>query len=161
MLGIDAIQRHDMNDWVPMLALAVLGAGLVLYGVWKIIAANATASWPTTTATILASEVTKFPAANTYYWVADLVYRYAVAGTTYRSSRYSAAGNPAFFLRRTAQRIVEQHRPGTHAVVAYPRSDPSQGLLAPGAQPVLIAALRIIAIGLAMVCFAWKFYRGA
>ena len=52
---------------------------------------------------------------------------------------------------------MQQHRPGTNALVVYPRSDPSLGMLAPGVRPVLIAALRIVALGLAMLYFAWNF----
>ncbi len=66
------------------------------------------------------------------------------------SARYSA-GQAGFFLRRTAARVIEQHRPGSHAVVAYPRPDPSHGVLAPGVRPVLIASIRFIALGLAML----------
>ena len=146
-----------MNNQVPALFLAVFGGFVLLVGLWKIFEANATASWPTVMATILAAEVGKVSGARTYYWVADLSFRYTVGTATYTSSRYSAAGQPGFSLRRTAQRIVEQHRPGSHAVVAYPRSDPSQGFLAPGVQPVLIANLRIIVLGLLMLYFAWTF----
>jgi hypothetical protein len=149
-----------MDVWVPVLFLVVLGGLAVLVGLKKIVDANATASWPTTTATMLAAEVGKAYGANTYFWVADLSYRYRVGATTYKSGRYSATGEPGFFLRRTAQRIVEQHRPGSQAVVAYPPSDPSQGILAPGVQPVLIGALRILAMGLAILCLAWKFSKG-
>ncbi len=145
---------------MPVLFFAVLGSLAVLVGLKKIVDANATASWPTTTATMLAAEVGKASGANTYYWVADLSYRYMVGGTTYKSGLYSATGQPGFFLQRTAQRIVDQHQPGTHAVVAYPSSDPSRGILAPGVQPVLIGALRILAMGLVMLYFAWKFAKG-
>lgn len=146
-----------MNDRLPILLLAIMGGLMVYYGVKKIVDACATASWPTATATILAAEVGKAPGAGSYYWVADLVFRYTVGPATYTSSRYSAASEPGFFLRRTADRIVQQHRPGTHAVVAYPRSDPSLGMLAPGVQPVLIAALRVIALGLVALYFDWNF----
>jgi hypothetical protein len=142
--------------------MAMMGGLMVFYGVKKIVDASATASWPTATATILAAEVGKAPGAGSYYWVADLVFRYTVGTATYTSSRYSVTGEPGFVLRRTAERIVQQHRPGTHALVAYPRSDPSLGMLAPGVQPVLIAALRIIALGLVALYFAWNFfYRSA
>ncbi|MEO8924672.1 MAG: DUF3592 domain-containing protein [Caldimonas sp.] len=146
-----------MNNQVPALCLALFGGLVLLVGLWKIVQANATASWPTAMATILAAEVGKASGVQTYYWVADLSFRYTVGAATYTSSRYSAAGQPGFFLRRTAERIVEQHRPGSHAVIAYPRLDPSQGLLAPGVQPVLIAALRIIVLGLVTLYFAWTF----
>jgi hypothetical protein len=146
-----------MNNQVPALCLAVFGGFVLFVGLWKIVEANATASWPTAMATILAAEVERVSGARTYYWVAKFSFRYMVGAATYTSSRYSAAGQPGFFQRRTAERIVEQHRPGSHAVVAYPRSDPSQGFLAPGLQPVLIAALRIIVLGLGTLYFAWTF----
>jgi hypothetical protein len=150
-----------MNVWVPELLMAVMGGLAVLLGLKKIVDANATASWPTTTATMLGAEVGKASGANTYYWVADLSYRYTVGATTYRSGRYSATGEPGFFLRRTALRIVERHPPGSHAVVAYPPSDPSRGILAPGVQPVLIGALRILAMGVLILYIAWKISKGA
>ncbi len=131
----DSIDDCDMEVWVPVLFLAVLGSLAVLVGLKKIVDANATASWPTTSGTMLAAEVGKASGANTYYWVADLSYRYTLGAKTYKSGLYSAAGQPGFFLRRTARRIVEQHQPGSHAVVAYPPSDPSRGILAPGVQP--------------------------
>src|SRR5205085_9354310 len=67
----------------------------------------------------LAAEVSKTPGRGP--WVADLVFRYTVGTATYTSSLYSATGEPGFYLRRTAERIVRQHRPGTNALVAYPR----------------------------------------
>ena len=148
-----------MDTWVPALFLVSLGGLMVFYGIRAIVQARATASWPATTGTILAAEVGKVQDAATYYWVADVAFRYSVGAATYTSYRYSAAG-AGFFLRRTAQRIVDRHRPGSHAVVAYPRSDPSQGILAPGAQPALVGALRIIAVGLVALCLAWKFSKG-
>jgi len=146
-----------MIDRLPMVLLAIMGGLLVFYGVKKIVDARATASWPTAMGTVLAAEVSSAPG-TMRYWVADLVFRYTVGAATYTSSRYSAAGEPGFFLRRTAERIVQQHRPGTNALVAYPRSDPSRGMLAPGVRPVLIAALRIIALGLAVLYVAWSFF---
>jgi hypothetical protein len=150
-----------VSNELPALFLAAFGALVLGYGLWKIVEANATSSWPTATATILAAEVGKAPGAGTYYWVADLSFRYAIGATTYTSSRYSAAGRPGFLLRRTAERVVALHRPGSHALVAYPRSDPSHGFLAPGVKPVLAPALRVIALGLAMLYFGWTFSQGA
>jgi hypothetical protein len=147
-----------MNDRLLVVLLAIMGSLMVFYGVRKIFDASATASWPTATATILAAEVGKARGAGSYVWVADLVFRYTVGTTTYTSSRYSAAREPGFFLRRTAERIVQQHQPGTRSLVAYPRSDPSLGILAPGVRPVLIAALRIIASGLAALYLSWNFF---
>ena len=149
-----------MNVWVPALLLGILGGLMVFVGLRKIVQANATSSWPTTSATMLAAEVGTTSGTRRYY-CADLSFRYAVGTATYTSWRYSAAGLPGFFLRRTAEQIVMRHRPGSHAVVAYPPSDPSQGILAPGVQPVLIAALRMIVMGLATLYLACAFGKGA
>jgi hypothetical protein len=148
-----------VNAWLPALFLLVLGALAVLVGLRKLVAGHASASWPTTTATILAAELNQATGVLRY-WIADLSFRYAVGGATYRSSRYSAAPS-GFWLRRNAARIVEQHRPGSHAVVAYPPSDPGEGVLAPGVGPVVVASLRIIALGLTMLYQAWRFVKGA
>lgn len=150
----------DMDVSVLLLFLLVLGSLAMLVGLKTIVEANATASWPTTTATMLAAEVGKASGGGTYYWVADLSYRYVVGATTYKSGRYSALGAPGFFLRRTAQRVVDRHPPGSHAVVAYPPSDPNRGILAPGVKPVLVNALRILAAGVLMFSLAWKFRHG-
>jgi Protein of unknown function (DUF3592) len=149
-----------VNDWLPALFLVVLGGLMIFVGLRDIVRAHLTSSWPTTTGTMLAAEVGSTSGTRKFH-CADLSFRYAVNGATYTSWRYSAAGLPGFFLLRTARRIVAQHRPGTHAVVAYPPSDPSRGILAPGVRPVLIAALRILAVGLAMLYFAWTFGKGA
>jgi len=122
-----------MNDRLPMVLLAIMGGLMMFYGVRKIFDASATASWPTATATILAAEVGNARGVGSYFWVVDLVFRYTVGTTTYTSSRYSAAGE----------------------------SDPSLGMLAPGVRPVLIAALGIIAIGLAALYFSWNFFYGS
>ena len=143
-----------MYERFLLLLLALLGVLMVVYGVKSIVNASATASWPTATATILAAEVSK--ASGRGPWVADLVFRYTVGTATYTSSLYSAAGEAGFYLRRSAERIVQRHRPGTQALVAYPRSDPSRGMLAPGVQPVLVAALRIIAGGLGAFYLIWS-----
>jgi hypothetical protein len=109
---------------------------------------------------MLAAKVGTARGAATYFWVADVAFRYSVGASTYTSYRYSATGGSGFLLRRTAQRIVDEHRPGSHALVAYPRSDPSEGFLAPGVRPVLVSALRIIAFGVFALCMAWKFTKG-
>jgi len=142
-----------MYERLLLLLLALLAGLMILYGVKSIVDASATASWPTATATILAAEVSKTSGRGP--WVADLVFRYTVGTATYTSSLYSATGEPGFYLRRTAERIVQQHRPGTNALVAYPRSDPSRGMLAPGVQPVLVAALRIISAGMGALYLLW------
>jgi len=78
-----------MVDRLPMVLLAIMGGLLVFYGVKKIVDARATASWPTAMGTVLAAEVSKAPGVGaTYYWVADLVFRYTVGTATYTSSRY-------------------------------------------------------------------------
>ena len=143
-----------MYERIPVLLLAFLGVLMVIYGVKQIVSARATASWPTAMATVLAAEVSAPRGRGP--WVADLVFRYTVGSATYTSSLYSAAGVAGFYLRRSAERVVQQHLPGTHALVAYPRSDPSQGMLAPGVKPVLVASLRIIVAGLGALYLDWS-----
>ena len=65
-----------MDTWVPALFLVSLGGLMVFYGIRAIVQARATASWPTTTGTILAAEDGKVRAAATYYWVADIDFSY-------------------------------------------------------------------------------------
>lgn len=149
-----------MIERLPLLLLAFLAGLMVFYGVKKLVEASAMSSWPTATATILAAEVGKSSGGGTYFWVVDLVFRYTVGPTTYTSTRYSALGQPGFYLRRTAEAIVARHRPGTHALVAYPPGDPAAGTLAPGMRPVMVPMLRIIAGGLVAFAIVWHLYRG-
>jgi hypothetical protein len=90
--------------------------------------------WPTTTATILDSQMTEDPSRNamgniSVLYVISVNYEYTIAGKLYQGDRVSI-GKPAFNYI-TASNISAQFAVGNHVPVSYNPNDPGDSVLAP------------------------------
>ena len=107
-------------------------AGFVLlgFGVRNIWRAHAAENWPTTTGTIVSSEVKRNRSSETTTYGAAVVYDYEVGGREYVQSRItfgdSSRGDPAY-----AERIVRRYQPDREVTVYYDPEDPSLAVLEP------------------------------
>ncbi len=144
--------------WAPFLCMVGLASLVLLVGVNEMLNAHKTIHWPTTTGTIINSSIGKAEAASrSYFWVPRVSFRYQIGTQTYTSSRYSASTQTGFYVRRSVERILAHHPPGSHAIVFYQPNDPGNAILAAGIGPVFSSAMRFVLLSLLFFALALNF----
>jgi hypothetical protein len=143
--------------WAPFACMIGFAGLVLLVGLNEMFKASATKHWPTTTGRIVTSSVGKVKTTRTYYWVPAITFTYQIGTQTYTSSRYSASIQTGFFIRRSVERILAHHPPGSHAIVSYQPSDPANAILAPGVGPVFSSAMRFVILGALIFTMAFNF----
>jgi hypothetical protein len=109
------------------------GIGLLLFGIWLIVSQadqlaqwGAVRTWPSTNGVVVASRV-----AGERAYHPEIVYQYAVNGTTYKDS--TSFDTPSFggrsVKREVAETIVAKFPPGTTVAVHYDPNHPTRSLL--------------------------------
>ncbi|MEZ4700307.1 MAG: DUF3592 domain-containing protein [Rhodothermales bacterium] len=148
-------------------ALVLLGAALLLFGVYFVRTANESASWPRAEGrvdnllvrwSISQSERGRVNPHKDYYYVVK--YSYEVEGTSYTGTRYSLgngdhAEGKDFDTEEEARAAGQQRFPVRSAVpVAYDPEDPTMAVLRAGASGAtyvpLILGVLFLAVGLAL-----------
>lgn len=131
---------------------------IFLLSVWSIVGAvgffDAVVSkgWPTTTGTVVSSQVLS-PSGKANKYIAEITYTYSVDWKEYRSKNYKATA--ARGTSTWARELVEQHPVNSTVTVHYNPKDPGDALVEPGLQsdnyimtfvPLMFIAVLIIAL---------------
>jgi len=125
--------RLLFSKLVPSLFVLV-GAGLSYFGVLRVVQAKASEDWPSTSGRVLESLVeSRFSnRANAgLVYEAEVLYEYAIEGTTYKNNRVTASDWGTDDPGR-AQRTVNRYPKDADVTVYYRPDDPEQSVLEPG-----------------------------
>jgi hypothetical protein len=113
-----------------------------LYKAWQNVqTAKASASWPTTTGKITASEITKVM----FRRQPRITYSYSVNGAPFTSQRVSFAGG---FRPKEVDPILARYPVGGEVTVAHDPKNPAEATLETGANKQVKAQVRIL-----LICF--------
>jgi len=150
-----------MRKIITKIVLLLLGVGFSVWG-WGLIAnARLSLSWPTTTGTVVHSEVTSHDSRSdgktTRMYSADVHYRYTVNGGQYSSDRVTL-GDSSTSSAGGKQEIVGRYPAGARVMVYYDPDYPQSALLEAG--PVFITylpfAFGLLAIAAGVAAFFWR-----
>lgn len=150
------------------LFVAVLGIGMVLWGVTQRAKANAVVgaaqAWPTATGTMIATDILR-GGTNRHPTFSPLVrYEYDIGGRKYSGDRLRP-GYVKVGSRRAAERMLQAYPVGAGVPVRYDPADPNSSLLelktssAPLLTAVVGAALILLGGGIAAQAMAGGFSR--
>jgi hypothetical protein len=130
----------NLFTWLFPLCLggifAVVGIGLVVFGLRERKKAKAAESWPTANGSILSARLdqqtrTERSDGRTYTrtsYTPIIEYTYTVGGQTYQGSRVFPGASMSYD-HGTAQNIVNRYQPGAAVAVHYDPGDPTQAVL--------------------------------
>lgn len=124
---------------IPLLlggVFAVLGVGLLIFGLRERKKARATEAWPTVNGTIVSSKLEKNTRTDrrdgrtyTHTTYAPVVeYTYEVGGKTYQGNHIFPGATMSYDLG-TAQNIVNRYQLGLPATVHYDSANPTEAVL--------------------------------
>jgi len=160
--------------WIAVI-LGAVGLGVLAWGLWRVLVAARTRSWPTVPGTIVSSRVTqraapvveqpdapgrpRRPMPDTLY-KAEVIYRYGVEGRTYEAANVTLE-NLETSAEGYARGIVERYRQGAPVTVSYDPARPERAVLEPGAHstswllPAIGLVFLIVAAGLGLFVRFW------
>ncbi len=119
---------------VPRIIVAVLfiaGLGVIFMGLKDIWQAASSATWPTTTAVIVRSDIARRDDDSGNSFVPDIEYRYTVDGQDL-TSKGLRAGMKVLYSRKVARSVANEYHAGQLVMIAYDPANPSNALLEPG-----------------------------
>ncbi len=136
------------------LLFVILGGLHLVWFVWLVLRARASADWPTTEARVLSSHV-EYVAKSGYG--AYVYYAYSVGGQDYVGKRLRFAP-PYIQTSGSAQQDAREYPPGGVVKIAYNPSAPNDSVIdssvSTGLGYCIMAAICVIALGIAG--FLWR-----
>lgn len=140
---------------------ALIGAGVLIWGVSVVLEGSASSDWPSTDGVVTSSQVatrtdSSRNRSRTSY-VATVTYDYAVAGRTFTGDRIAADAGHGSGDVSNAREIVNRYPEGASVKVYYRPDDPSEAVLERGVPgrawgPIAIGGVFLI-VGVAMFIF--------
>lgn len=149
------MKRTSFAFILPLI-LSIAGLAVGGYGVWCVIQAKASASWPSVDGVVETSGIAAGTSAASDSRHAtetthrsDVVYRYKVGDVSYTGARVAFGG----FVSKgpsAAGAVVEKYAPGRPVKVYYAVNNPREAVLEPGVRsqawmPVIIGGILVFA----------------
>ena len=126
----------DSENLNLIIGAIILGAGLLmfLFSSIQLIKAFNSRFWPTTSGTILQSQVDRSPGRDrSRNFRANIVFEYKVSGEKCINNRISFSSKLYTSSAQRASKIVAAFKKDQQVTVYYPPKNPLEGILKPGA----------------------------
>jgi len=150
--------------FVAILIFAVVllsGVGMILGELYMVRWGICSKSWPSTTGTIIQSELVEewsetFPLGGfDSYWMPKITYTYIVDGEKLQGNRINFSSS--FSLQLSAQRVVNRYPLNSKVKVYYNPRNPSDAVLKPGSTVgmycLIIGGVALIILGVSLIIF--------